>query len=591
MNRHVYAPFALLLAGCGSSTSASDAGVDGTAGGLTVSLEKSYEGAGTVSGGTITCADTCKRASQSGFASGDVLVLTAAPSADSVFLNWGGACSGSSTTCTITVTANVVVNALFQTKTAMAGPTANGTLEPGEACDGSDLGGMTALMIPGYASGTLKCKADRSGFDVSGLTPGKTINATTCSQADVQAAIAQAQDGDTVQVPAGTCKWTTSVTIGKQDSTTQPATSIAVTLKGAGIGVTTIQYQLASGYAIAASVQAGKAIRITGFTFDGSLNTTAATGAVGLGGDVGAFARVDHASFDHLLTYGMNVYAINGLIDHDAFTKDPTAGSVTEIALVGDTTQRTGSASDSWARPPSLGTANAVYLEDDVFDLPNVANGPEDAYEGARFVLRHSQVFGENLGWHGFDSAIRGTMQYEIYDNTMTNSSPTGETSPNYPHGLLCESRSGSGVVHDNTVVNGPNATQQYGTYDTFLELRNYRSSDGFFGASADTANASFCDGLPHKDGPVDGDFTGLQGYPCKDQTGRTTNQELMPTYSWNNDFLGTKGGFLVVGGYGTVPDGGADRTTLHLVENRDFYNGVPKPGYVAYVYPHPLAL
>ncbi len=581
---------ALFLAACGSSQGGSDGGVDGAAG-LTVSLEKSYEGAGTVSGGTISCADTCKRASQSGFAAGDTLVLTATPSADSVFLNWGGACSGSAATCTINVGANVVVNALFQTKAAIAGPSGNGVLEPGEACDGADVGGMTALMIPGYASGTVKCKADRSGFDLTGLVAGKTISAKTCSSDDVQAAIAEAQDGDTVQVPAGTCKWTTPVTIGSQDSTTKPATSIAVTLAGAGIDVTTIQYQLTSGYAIAAAVQSGKAIRVTGFTFDGSLDTTPATGALGLGGDVGAIARVDHSKFTHLLTYGMDIYAIYGLVDHCSFTKDPAAGSVTEISLVGDTTERTGSANDSWARPPSLGTAQAMYLEDDTFDLPNVANGPEDAYEGARFVLRHSQVFGENLGWHGFDSAIRGTMQYEIYSNTMTNSSPTGETSPNYPHGLLCESRSGSGVVYDNTVANGPNATNQFGTYDAFLELRNYRSSDGFFGASADTANGSFCNGVPHKDGLVDGDFTGLQGYPCKDQTGRTTNQELMPTYSWNNDFLGTKGGFLVVGGYGTVPDGGADRTTLHIVENRDFYNGTPKPGYVAYVYPHPLAL
>ena len=124
-----------------------------------------------------------------------------------------------------------------------------------------------------------------------------------------------------------------------------------------------------------------------------------------------------------------------------------------------------------------------------------------------------------------------------------------------------------------------------------FSSLGGAAEADDDARASADTANSSFCNGLPHKDGPVDGDFAGMLGYPCKDQTGRTTNQELMPTYSWNNDFLGTKGGFLVVGGYGTVPDGGTDRTTLHVAENRDFYNGVPKPGYVAYVYPHPLAL
>ena len=231
-----------------------------------------------------------------------------------------------------------------------------------------------------------------------------------------------------MQVPAGTCTWTTTVSIGQQDSTTKPATGKAVTLAGAGVDVTTIQYQLTSGYAVAAAVPAGKSVRITGFTFDGAQNTTPATGAVGVGGDVGAIVRVDHANFVDLQTYGMNVYAVYGLIDHDYFSKSPTAGSVTEIAITGDTTQRTNDPNDSWARPPTLGTAGALFLEDDTFDMPNVANGPEDAYEGARFVLRDSKVFGENLGWHGFDSSIRGTMQYEIYDNTMVNSSPTGAT-------------------------------------------------------------------------------------------------------------------------------------------------------------------
>ncbi len=300
-------------------------------------------------------------------------------------------------------------------------------------------------------------------------------------------------------------------------------------------------------------------------------------------------ARVDHSSFVNLHAYGMTFYSVYGVIDHDYFSKSKDAGSVTEVALGGDISERTADANDSWARPPTLGTAQAIYLEDDTFDMPNIANGPEDAYEGARFVFRHNQLYGSHLGWHGFDSGIRGTMQYEIYANQMVNSSPTGDTDPDYPHDTLFESRSGSGVVFDNTVANGPGASAQYGTYDGFLVLKNYRSSDGFTGADADTGHSSFCNGKTHVDGLVDGDFQGMQGYPCKDQTGRTANQELSPTYAWNNDFLGEPGGHLSVGGYGTVPAGGTDRTKLHVVEGRDFYNGVQKPGYTPYVYPHPL--
>jgi hypothetical protein len=42
-----------------------------------------------------------------------------------------------------------------------------------------------------------------------------TFNAATCSQPDVLAAVNQAQNGDTVNVPAGSCPWSAGLTIGK----------------------------------------------------------------------------------------------------------------------------------------------------------------------------------------------------------------------------------------------------------------------------------------------------------------------------------------------------------------------------------------
>jgi hypothetical protein len=265
---------------------------------FTLSLEKSYEGNGTVTGGTMSCGTSCKRTSQSNITSGTQITLTATPESDSVFLNWGGSCSGSSPTCTVTVNTDMVVNALFQTKAAMAGPTANNITEPGEACDGTDLAGMTPLMIPGYKGGTLKCKADRTGFDVSALIPGNTINVVdskgqpSCASTDVQTVINKAQDGDTVLVPAGTCIWTSGVSIGAQVGYRPPVYSTkSITLKGAGIGNTIIKYQYANGWAAAVNIQSGKSVRITGFTFDGA--GTAAGGAISVLGDVGGIIRID----------------------------------------------------------------------------------------------------------------------------------------------------------------------------------------------------------------------------------------------------------------------------------------------------------
>ena len=55
------------------------------------------------------------------------------------------------------------------------------------------------------------------------------IIATSCSESAIQTAINSAVNGDRVLIPAGTCIWTTQVTI--------PSTK-GITLQGAGIGTT-----------------------------------------------------------------------------------------------------------------------------------------------------------------------------------------------------------------------------------------------------------------------------------------------------------------------------------------------------------------
>jgi hypothetical protein len=59
---------------------------------------------------------------------------------------------------------------------------------------------------------------------------GKTITAASCSSANVQSAINSVVDGDTVIVPAGSCMWTSAVSINNK----------GITLQGAGIGQTII---------------------------------------------------------------------------------------------------------------------------------------------------------------------------------------------------------------------------------------------------------------------------------------------------------------------------------------------------------------
>ena len=68
----------------------------------------------------------------------------------------------------------------------------NGITEPGEACDGIDLNGYTCASIAaGFSGGTLSCKTDCSGYDVSQCVQGNTIQAVSCSVATLSAQMCQ----------------------------------------------------------------------------------------------------------------------------------------------------------------------------------------------------------------------------------------------------------------------------------------------------------------------------------------------------------------------------------------------------------------
>ena len=77
-----------------------------------VNVTRNGTGSGTVtsSPGGINCGNTCS----AGFAPGTNVTLTATPTSGSVFGGWsGGGCSGTATTCSLTLTASVPVTATF----------------------------------------------------------------------------------------------------------------------------------------------------------------------------------------------------------------------------------------------------------------------------------------------------------------------------------------------------------------------------------------------------------------------------------------------------------------------------------------------
>jgi Cys-rich repeat protein len=76
-------------------------------------------------------------------------------------------------------------------------------------------------------------------------------------------------------------------------------------------------------------------------------------------------------------------------------------------------------------------------------------------------------------------------------------------------------------------------------------------------------------------------DGQGAGGSPCFQQPGYGSQMHSMPLYEWNNTMSGAQFGATHNVSFANQQD--------QIVPDRDFVNDQPKPGYVPYVYPHPL--
>jgi hypothetical protein len=400
---------------------------------------------------------------------------------------------------------------------------------------------------------------------ITGSAFGSIINASSCSQTAVQSAINSAAAGDRVMVPAGTCTWTASggnpsvlinkaITVQGATSCTGTAANLSCTdstviLDGTGTGDGEIPFLIGV-----------SGVRLTGFSFTGGSGTDYKS-------TVQTASNTTNWRIDHNHFYPSNgvrgiAAAGFGLIDHNHFVN---AGD--GVAPVGDDSRDGGMYGNyNWSQPLNPGSVNAIYMEDNKFVYSQVMDGAYDAYSGARLVFRYNYVSGTTIGSHGLDStdASRSTLLEEIYGNT---------SSANF--WTFWNSRGGVYFIFDNTATN----------YDTFIDLRNYRQANGFnFG------NGNPCDGSNY----IDGNTSGGQGYPCRDQVGRgpetapandwpaktsspVYSEGRNPGYSWNNTLNGktptVASNFNISNALNvSMPN---IVSQYHIIENRDFFNEV----------------
>ena len=136
----------------------------GGTGGNTLTVTKSGTGSGTVTSNTggINCGSTCTAT----YTSGTTVTLTAAAASGSTFAGWSNGCTGTSATCTVSMTAARTVNAAFNgpsgfTLTVSKSGTGSGTVTSstggincGSTCSATYTSGTAVTLTASAASGS-----------------------------------------------------------------------------------------------------------------------------------------------------------------------------------------------------------------------------------------------------------------------------------------------------------------------------------------------------------------------------------------------------------------------------------------------------
>lgn len=393
-----------------------------------------------------------------------------------------------------------------------------------------------------------------------------TISAASCSYSDVNSALDRASNGDTVLVPPGTCTWSTTMDF---DTNISGGTNKYLTLQGAGIDQTVIIDGVSKAaypnipFLLRWTTVKGGLTRITGFTFRGGSATDCCNkGVLYFRGNSDQF-RFDHNKVVPTHTSGMMVWGnIKGVIDHNTYDVSRSFGLYTfhdswkDVGGYGD---------NSWASPSTLGSGEALFIEDNQFvndqslSYHNYAN---DGWAGGRVVYRYNTYNSCTWANHGLESSgrQRSQRQYEVYKNNFI-----WDLRGNSFAGLI-GARGGVGVVFDNV------ATISNGSVNQFFDITYYRATSSF---------------APWGQCPSVWDQSSTS---CMDQTGkgqgdlisgdtpspaRWSNQITDPTYAWNNKING-------------AVSNPVSHVSSVVALNRDFYSQA-RPGYTPYVYPHPL--
>jgi VCBS repeat protein len=285
---------------------------------------------------------------------------------------------------------------------------------------------------------------------------GATVHDSNGSEANVQALLNAAHDGDTITLPAGTFSWTSTLNITKgitlrgQTTITGAGTSSPVVNDVTIIKDDTPRTE--SSDILDVSITSTQSFRMTGiaFTHGASADSATSNGAfrfVGHDNSPVMNCRIDHCHFDSLYQAKLIFVAgwIYGVADHNVIELlQNTFPFYVAHATYGGTSQIAGNG--AWADYPWFGTEKFFFIEDNTIIRTGspAANSMADSDLGGRYVIRHNYVKNAIPANHGTEGGVgRGARAQEVYDNIfdLTVRSIGGGQ------------RSGTSLWHDNTFI------------------------------------------------------------------------------------------------------------------------------------------
>ncbi len=245
-----------------------------------------------------------------------------------------------------------------------------------------------------------------------------TITAASASLAHVQAAHDSASPGDTVQIPAGAATWGAGgafLTVNK-----------AILLEGAGIGVTTITLD---DTASTGTIRVSAAAVVKGFTIVSAGASADTAGAIIATANGFRISDIQFEQVSENSSYFLYAEAY-GLMDN-CFIYGGSGTS--ELVFVRGPV-------DSWQTASSMGTADAMFIEDCYYAGSGYVC---DGNDNSRMVVRGCEIHGPiKVDGHGYASnSLRGVRQMEIYDNVW----------PDAGYFTAIEVRGGTGMVFNNS--------------------------------------------------------------------------------------------------------------------------------------------